>query len=53
MIKTQFTVAFHEPISVQELHRILSTHYGKQNVEVGEGILVNGLPHDWIVVSNE
>jgi 23S rRNA A1618 N6-methylase RlmF len=53
MIKSQFTVAFHQPISVQELYRILATYYGIHNVEVGEGVLVNGLPQDWIVIDNE
>ena len=53
MIKTQFTVAFHKPISVQELRRILEAYYGTASVALGEGILVNGLPQDWIVISND
>lgn len=53
MITTQFTVAFHKPISVQELQRVLMVYYGIHNVEVGQGMLVNGLPQDWIVISNE
>lgn len=51
MISKQFTVAFNKAISVRELYEILAKHYGE--VEVGQGILVNGLPNDWIVVSNE
>ena len=47
----QVTVAFHQPALVQELAEVLRRHYG--DVEVGEGMLVNGLPVDWIVVSND
>jgi hypothetical protein len=50
MIATQFTVAFTNPVSVRELYEILARYYGQELVEVGEGILVNGLPMDWIVV---
>lgn len=53
MKSTQFTVAFHIPVDVQELIRILAQQYGLQNIEVGAGILVNGIPQDWIVVANE
>lgn len=53
MKATQFTVAFHESISVLELYKLLANHYGKQNVEVGQGKLINGLPNDWIVIANE
>lgn len=53
MISTQFTVAFHSPISVQELYEVLARHYGTPNVESGQGLLVNGLPQDWIVIANE
>jgi hypothetical protein len=53
MIRTQFTVAFHTPVSVQELYEILARHYGLQHVELGQGLLVNGLPQDWIVIANE
>lgn len=53
MKATQFTVAFHESISVHELYKLLAKHYGVHNVEVGQGKLVNGLPNDWIVISNE
>lgn len=53
MSSTQFTVAFHIPVDVAELYRILAQHYGEKNIEIGAGILVNGLPQDWIVVSNE
>jgi hypothetical protein len=53
MIRTQFTVAFHTPVSVQELYEILARHYGTDNVESGQGLLVNGLPQDWIVIANE
>jgi hypothetical protein len=53
MIRTQFTVAFHTPISVQELYEVLAQHYGLQHVELGQGLLVNGLPQDWIVIANE
>jgi hypothetical protein len=53
MISTQFTVAFHLPISVQELYDILARHYGMPHVELGQGVLVNGLPQDWIVIANE
>lgn len=53
MRTTQFTVAFHIPVDVAELYRILAQHYGKDNIEVGAGVLVNGIPQDWIVVANE
>jgi hypothetical protein len=53
MKANQFTVAFHKDISVRELYELLARHYGATNVEVGRGKLVNGLPQDWIVVSNE
>lgn len=53
MRSTQFTVAFTEAISVRELYEILAAHYNKQNVELGHGVFVNGLPHDWIVIHNE
>lgn len=53
MITFQFTVAFHNPVSVQELKQLLALHYGKNNVESGLGLLVNGLPENCIVVSNE
>lgn len=53
MSSTQFTVAFHKPVSVYELYEILAKHYGKEILEIGEGVLVNGLPINWIVVSNE
>lgn len=53
MIATQFTVAFTEPISVRELYEILAKHYGSATVEQGQGIFVNGLPTDWIVVHKD
>lgn len=53
MISFQFTVAFHNPVSVQELERILKQVYGPENVEVGLGLLVNGIPNNCLVVSNE
>lgn len=53
MITFQFTVAFHYPVSVQELKQVLARHYGQNNVESGLGLLVNGLPENCIVVSNE
>lgn len=53
MKSTQFTVAFHIPVDVQELYAILAHYYGVENIEVGEGRLVNGIPQDWIVVTNE
>lgn len=53
MIRTQFTVAFHHPVSVQELYEVLVRHYGIPDVELGQGLLVNGLPQDWIVIANE
>lgn len=53
MITFQFTVAYHYPVSVQELRQVLSRVYGEHNVESGKGLLVNGLPEDCIVISNE
>jgi len=53
MKATQFTVAFHIAVSVQELQTILAKHYGVQNTELGLGVFVNGLPHDWIVIKND
>ena len=53
MKATQFTVAFHTAVSVQELQAILAKHYGVKNTELGEGVFVNGLPHDWIVIKND
>lgn len=53
MKSTQFTVAFHIPISARELHDILAKHYEQYEVETGQGLRVNGLPNDWIVVSND
>lgn len=53
MRAVQFTVAFTEPISIRELAEVLARHYGKYNVEVGQGLITSGIPHDWIVISNE
>jgi hypothetical protein len=53
MKSTQFTVAFTKVISIQELANILKKHYGHNNVEVGSGMYASGVPHDWIVISNE
>lgn len=53
MKATQFTVAFHIAVSVQELHTILAKHYGVPNTELGLGVFVNGLPNDWIVIKND
>lgn len=53
MKANQFTVAFLKQVSVQELYAVLSRHYGKENIEVGQGQYINGLPNDWIVISNE
>jgi hypothetical protein len=53
MTKTQFTVAFHNPINARELYEILAKHYGTDTVEMGLGIFVNGLSDDWIVVAND
>ena len=53
MTKTQFTVAFHNPINARELYEILAKHYGKDNVEQGLGMFVNGLTEDWIVIAND
>lgn len=53
MKATQFTVAFTTVTSIQELANILKKHYGNINVEVGSGMYASGVPHDWIVVSNE
>lgn len=53
MKATQFTVAFHVAVSVQELQTILAKHYGVANTELGLGVFVNGLPHDWIVIKND
>lgn len=53
MKATQFTVAFHTAVSVQELQTILARHYGVTNTELGLGVFVNGLPHDWIVIKND
>jgi hypothetical protein len=53
MKATQFTVAFTTVTSIQELANILKKHYGPNNVEVGTGMYASGVPHDWIVISNE
>lgn len=53
MIATQFTVAFTNPVSVRELYEILARHYGQEIVEVGAGLMINGLPLDWIVVHKD
>ena len=53
MKATQFTVAFHIAVSVQELQTILARHYGIQNTELGLGVFVNGLPNEWIVIKND
>ena len=53
MKANQFTVAFLKQVSVQELYAVLAQHYGKENIEVGQGQYINGLPNDWIVISNE
>jgi hypothetical protein len=53
MRSRQFTVAFHKEVNVRELSRILATHYGVENVEVGAGMQANGLDLGWIVVHNE
>jgi len=53
MTKRQFTVAFHTPINARELYEILAKHYGKEKVEIGLGMFVNGLSEEWIVVAND
>lgn len=53
MISFQFTVAFHNPVSIQELKQILEQTYGPGTIEVGQGMLVNGIPNNCLVVSNE
>lgn len=53
MTKTQFTVAFHKPINARELYEVLAQHYGKDMVELGLGMFVNGLAEDWIVIAND
>lgn len=53
MTKTQFTVAFHTPVNARELYEILVKHYGKDHVELGLGMFVNGLAEDWIVIAND
>lgn len=53
MTKTQFTVAFHTPVNARELYEILAKHYGKEYVELGLGMFVNGLAEDWIVIAND
>ena len=53
MIKSQFTVAFHIPVDARELYEILARHYGTNIVEQGQGMFVNGLAEDWIVIAND
>lgn len=48
----QFTVAFVKAVNITELVKVLKQHYG-DSVEVGQGLLHNGVHQDWIVVHNE
>lgn len=48
----QFTVAYNKPININELVTLLQKHYGT-DIEIGQGLATNGIPHDWIVVHNE
>lgn len=53
MRAVQFTVAFTEAVGIRELAEILARHYGKENVEIGQGLITSGIPHDWIVIAND
>lgn len=53
MKTTQVVVGFQKPIDTKTLVKMLEELYGKGSVTVGHGMAVNGIPNDWIVVSNE
>lgn len=53
MKAVQFKVAFTNPVNIQELAQALMEHYGTENVEIGQGVLTSGIPHDWIVITND
>lgn len=53
MTHIQFNVAFHIPVDARELYEVLAKHYGGDIVELGQGLFVNGLAEDWIVIAND
>lgn len=53
MKAVQFKVAFTNPVNIHELAQALAEHYGLENVEIGQGMLTSGIPHDWIVITND
>lgn len=49
----QVVVGFQKPVDVKVLVKMLEELYGKDTVTIGHGIAINGIPNDWIVVTNE
>lgn len=47
----QITIGFDKAVHVETIVKILSTHF--DDVEVGQGITVNGLPEHSIYVHNQ
>lgn len=47
----QITIGFDKAVNVEKIVKILKTHFN--DVEVGQGITVNGLPEHSIYVHNQ
>lgn len=49
----QFTIAFTKDVDMTEILRMLDAFYGRENVEVGHGVHINSIPHNWMVIHND
>jgi hypothetical protein len=53
MKSRQLTIAFDTPEDIEHLAKLLRVAYKNKKVIVGHGSLVNGIPQNWILVTNE
>jgi len=49
----QFTIAFTVDVDMAQVLKMLDAFYGRENVEVGHGVHINAIPHNWMVIHND
>lgn len=53
MKSRQLTIAFDTPEDIEHLAKLLRHVYDNKKVTVGHGTLINGIPQNWILVTDE